>query len=85
MHFTRLFWSEATFCAISAAPNSLEGFQTHQWKLHLYLTVFAVLRIRNSHHGSLNLSHPFFHWLELRPDIWAYYSAAIQKCHTGSP
>lgn len=61
MCFTRLFCSGARFCTIYASLGSPECFQAHQWKLHLSSLCFLCFGPEKS----LNLSHPFFHWLTL--------------------
>lgn len=85
VHFTRWVCSEVTFCTIYAASGSLKDFQTHQWKLHLYLTIFSLFQMRNRYHWSLFYHILSFPGSSFTPDIWAYCSTVMQKHHAGIP
>lgn len=61
-----------------AAPWFTRGLLDSSVEITPIYTIFSVLWIRNSHHGSLNLSHPFFRWLKLHP----WYLGTLQCCDT---
>lgn len=67
MHFTRLFRLETASCTTYAAClNHQRAFRLISGNYTYSYAVFSLFRIRNNHHGSLNLSHPVFHGLKLQ-------------------